>query len=202
MSKADLFAYLAAFVTIVLALALSDLLQSAHRLLTAKERVKWDVLSPLLAIWVLLTVVSDFFSLWDDARFERLTFYGLLGFMIGPILITMTAFAVLPDEVPESGLQLRDFYMQRRRYLAVIISLQLAVDTVRMVEAIQVSPPLATAVLWKVVPLLLASIAALSVMMLSRAWAAQLAAILVLLFVGHLGYVGWHIDLASHGTAR
>lgn len=193
MSKSDLFAYLAAFVTIILAIAITDLLQSAHRLIVAKDRVKWDILSPLLATYVFLAIVSNFFSLWDDARFEILTYYGLLAFMVIPITITLAAFAVLPDEVPAEGLNLQAFYMARRHYLALLIALMTACDVVRAVRYADLHPELVSLVISRAVPLTLATSIVLLVIALSRARIAQLAAIVTLLVISHIGYVGWKI---------
>ena len=142
MSKTDLFAYLAAFVTIILALALTDMIHSLHRLLMSRRRVKWDLLTPLMAVVIFLAIVSGFFSLWEDAQFENLTFYGLLQFMVMPILIALAAFAVLPDEVPVEGLDLRQFYMERRGYLALLLSLLMACDVVRGLRFIALHPDL------------------------------------------------------------
>jgi hypothetical protein len=191
--KSDLFAYLAAFVTIILAIALTDMLQSVHRLVMARSRVKWDVLTPLLAVFIFLGIVSDFFGLWDDARFERLTFYGLLAFMVAPVILTLAAFAVLPDEVPPDGLDLKHFYMERRRYLALLIVLLTATDVVRAVLYAEMHPNLISFVIGRAVPLTIATSIALAVMSLSRAWKGQLAAVLTLLVVAHLGYAGWSI---------
>jgi len=130
MEKSDLFAYPAAFISIVLAVALTDMIQSTHRLLRARDRVKWDPLTPLLALSVFLGILAMFFSLWGDARFEKLSFYGLVGFMAGPTLTALIAFAVLPDEVPDAGLDLKKFYFDNRRYLVILLALSAITDGV------------------------------------------------------------------------
>ncbi len=193
MSKSDLFAYLAAFVTIILALALSDMIHSLHRLLMNRGKVKWDLLTPLMTAFILMTVVSCFFSLWDDARFDHLTFYGLLWFMVIPILTALAAFAVLPDEVPAQGLDLRQFYMQRRRYLAGLLALLVACDVVRGFQFVALHRDFAQFVAWRVIPLMLASLVALAIVAWNRWWWAQLAALVTLLVVAQLGYAGWVI---------
>jgi hypothetical protein len=133
MLKWDLFAYLSAFVTIVLAIALTDIIQSAHRLLRARRRVRWDVLTPLLAVWVFLWVLSEFFSLWLDARYERINYFGLLSLMAVPTVAAFTAYAVLPDEIPQKGLDLEQFYFENRRYLIVLLALYNVADILRIV---------------------------------------------------------------------
>jgi hypothetical protein len=59
----DLFAYLAAFVSVVLALAVSDLLQSLHRLIRARKRVRWSLTAILAAGLVFLAILEEFFGL-------------------------------------------------------------------------------------------------------------------------------------------
>ena len=133
MQKWDLFAYLSAFVTIVLAIALTDMIQSTHRLLRARHRVSWDILTPLLAAWVFFWVLSEFFSLWLDARYEKINYFGLLSLMAVPTVAALTAYAVLPDEIPEKGLDLEQFYFENRRYLVLLLALFNVADIVRIV---------------------------------------------------------------------
>ena len=95
MTKVELFAYLAAFVSIVLAVALTDMIHSAHRLFRARQQVKWDPLALLLALNVFILLLWNFFGLWGDAQYDRITFNGLLAMMTVPTLYTFAAFAVL-----------------------------------------------------------------------------------------------------------
>jgi hypothetical protein len=131
MLKADLFAYLAAFVTIVLAIALSDLVMSTHRLLRARKRVKWDVLPLLMAAYVYFTLLSEFFSLWTELSVERFAYIDLVGAMVVPSPVSLAAFAVLPDEVPTKGLSLNEFYFGQRRYLVILFLLIMTCDLTR-----------------------------------------------------------------------
>lgn len=133
MHKADLFAYLAAFVSIVLAIALTDMIQSTHRLLRARDRIKWDILTPLLAVWVFLWVLSEFFSLWLDARYERINYFGLLSLMAVPTVTALMAYAVLPDEVAEDGLDLKHFYFANRGYIISLLVVFNLCDIARII---------------------------------------------------------------------
>ena len=131
MQQDDLFAYLAAFVTIVLALALSDLLMSTHRLLRARHRIEWSALPLLMAAWVYFTILSEFFGLWGELQVKSFAYIDLVGEMVVPTLISLAAFAVLPDDIPAKRLNLRDFYFEHRRYLVVLIALILVGDVIR-----------------------------------------------------------------------
>lgn len=120
MLPSDLFAYLAAFVTIVLAIALSDMVMSLHRLIRARDRVKWGALALIAALYVYLSILSEFFSLWVELGVERLTYIDLVGQMVVPTLLSLAAFAVLPDEIPVRGFDLTEFYFKDRRYLVIL----------------------------------------------------------------------------------
>ena len=66
-----LFSYLAAFVTIVLALGLTDLLTSLHRLLRHAAIVRWAALPLAAALFILLALFSEFFTIWQLTLVER-----------------------------------------------------------------------------------------------------------------------------------
>jgi hypothetical protein len=196
MSRSDLFAYLAAFVTIVLAVALTDMIQSAHRLLRARRKVKWDPLSPLLALSVFLALLGEFFGLWwIDKRFFRLSFYGLLGFMTGPTIYTFAAFAVLPDEVPEDGLDLRQFYFDNRHYIAVLLGLAQLGDTVRAIRWAIVHNALAESSFWSAfAPVVTGTTVVLLIIYFARSWRLQLFAVIAMLVLTHFSYGAWYIE--------
>ena len=79
MGQSELFSYLSAFVTIVLAIALGDMIQSTHRLIRARHRIKWDALPLLFAAIVAVAVVSEFFSIWDGLAISQLSMLRLCG---------------------------------------------------------------------------------------------------------------------------
>jgi len=119
----DLFAYLAAFVTVVLALALCDLVQSLHRLLRVRTNVRWSLTAVMAAMIVFLAILEEFFGLWRLAGVDRFTYVDLLSLIVPPILLSLAAMMVLPDEVPEPGFDLGQYYMQNRRLLYLLLCL-------------------------------------------------------------------------------
>jgi len=119
----DLFAYLAAFVTVILALAVSDWLQSLHRLLRARKRVRWSAVAILAASLVFLAILEEFFDLWRLAGVQRFTYVDLIALIAPPIVLSIAAMTVLPDEVPASGLDLAEHYMENRRLLYLLMFL-------------------------------------------------------------------------------
>jgi len=119
----DLFAYLAAFVTVILALAVSDWLQSLHRLLRARKRVRWSIVAILAGGLVFLAILEEFFDLWRLAGVERFTYLDLLALLLPPTLLSIAAMTVFPDEVPSEGLDLAEHYMENRRLVYLLLSL-------------------------------------------------------------------------------
>lgn len=136
MNQSDLFSYLSAFVTIVLAVALGDMIQSTHRLIRARRRVKWDVLPLIFAATVALALVSEFFSLWDGFAVTKVSFWRLIWMLTPPTLLALLAYSALPDEVPEKGLDLTKFYDEERRTWVIIFGLAYVLDIVRSFDLI------------------------------------------------------------------
>jgi hypothetical protein len=197
--NSDLFAYLAAFVTIVLAVALTDLIQSTHRLVRARDRIKWDAMPLIAAAFVYLSVLSEFFSLWDEVHVDRFSFYELVWLMTVPTLISLSAFAVLPDEVPESGLDLTDFYFDNRRYLVSLLALATIGDTTRNLLWLgrhhYLNDP---RVWWWLVPLTTAYFVVFAMMWFARRRGMQITALIGLFVVGNIAMFEWVIH-ASKG---
>ena len=109
--------YVAVFVSIILGIALGDLALSTHRLLRARHRVEWHWVTPALALFMLMNVITFWWASFN--------WYRELGdFSVGAFLPDVALFvllflgvaAVLPDEIPESGFSLKDFYFREARY--------------------------------------------------------------------------------------
>ena len=118
----DLFAYLAAFVTVVLALGLTDMLRSLHRLVRDRDKVRWDLMALIAPAVVFQAILGEFFALWRLAGVERFTYYQLLALISSPIILSLAAMGVLPDTVPSRGLDLGDRYMAQRRVLFSLLA--------------------------------------------------------------------------------
>lgn len=136
MDKSGLFSYLSAFVTIVLAVAITDMIQSTHRLIRGRERIKWDAVPLLFAAVVAATVVSEFFSLWDLFDVSKISFARLMWILSIPTLFALLAYSVLPDDVPADGLDLRKFYVTERKSWIIIYASATLLDVVRSVEIV------------------------------------------------------------------
>jgi hypothetical protein len=158
----DLFAYLAAFVTVVLALAVSDWLQSLQRLLRARTNVRWSLVAILAACLVFLAIIEEFFDLWRLVRVERYTYVDLLALMFPPVVLSIAAMIVFPDEVPAEGLDLGKYYMDNRRLVYLLLSLWVFAVFIKLTDLHELvsGKPASVAELlsrfpWQTVPVLL-----------------------------------------------
>jgi hypothetical protein len=120
--------HLSVFVAIVIGLAFSTLAMNLHRLLVAGRAVKWDWLTPLLAIFMLFVTVSYWWaSFYWHAKAEALTIGQFIPDLINLMLFFLAVAAVLPEHVPEEGLNLRAFYFERARYVWALMVLTVLV---------------------------------------------------------------------------
>jgi hypothetical protein len=131
-----LFSYLSAFVTIVLALGLSDLLMSFHRLVAHGRAVRWAALPLAAALFVLLALLTEFFSMWGLVAVERVSFVGLVFHLLPTFFIFLAASAVLPDDLGEGAFDLDAFYFSRQRYFYLTLALAFLGDAPRALEGV------------------------------------------------------------------
>jgi hypothetical protein len=116
--------YVAAFASIIVALAVTDLATSLHRLLRARARVTWDWLPLAVALLILLGTVQFwwiFFDVWRSS--SQFTLGGFLPDFVSLLILFFIASAALPDEVPAEGLDLKSYYLENRTYFWVLFLL-------------------------------------------------------------------------------
>jgi hypothetical protein len=118
--------HVASFVAILVGLALADVAHSLHRLLRARRRVRWNLLVPLAALLVTVSIVNAWWT--TNLVFNHtLTFATFLPNLASLVLLFLLASAALPDQVPDHGLDLHVYYMDNRRYFWGLFALWLAV---------------------------------------------------------------------------
>ena len=110
-------ANISALVTIIFGLMLTDLFASVHRLIRHRRRVRWHWLPMLVAWYVLAMVLKNWWALAFQENTEVwgsgwiFLFYGHL-FLLLYLLVS----AVLPDEIPAGGVDLKEYYFTTRRH--------------------------------------------------------------------------------------
>lgn len=197
MNKSDLFSYLSAFVTIVLAVALGDMIQSVHRLIRARARVRWDWLPLIFAALVAAVIVSEFFSLWEAFNEAQISFPRLLWILTVPTVFALLAYSALPDEVPADGLDLTKFYAEERQTWVVIFGLAVVLDLSRSALLIGHNRDWLIQFAKYATPMLLVSIVAFSIIWTGRSRRWDIAGVLLLAAVSIYGMIGWKISVKS-----
>lgn len=111
------FEYITVLVSIVIGLAMADMAASLHRLLRAGSKVEWDWIAPTAAALVLL----ELFNLWWKWHgFTGDTLGEVMPYFAALLLLFLAASASLPDEVPEAGIDLRQFEQDSHRYFWLV----------------------------------------------------------------------------------
>ena len=111
------FEYIIPLVSVLVGLAIADLLVSFNRLLRARDRVKWDWLPLLTALMAILAVLDIWWMFYSQ---QESTFYralaGFLPLAAQFVLLFLINAAALPDDVPEEGMDLKKFYEDNSPY--------------------------------------------------------------------------------------
>ncbi len=112
------FDYAAIFYGIVVALAVETVAMSLHKLLAAGKRVTWHWMSPAIAFNASMVTLGEFWLLWirRNEATGVYTLFQFLPFAASLIIMFLSAAATLPDEVPEAGIDLREFYFDHRKH--------------------------------------------------------------------------------------
>jgi hypothetical protein len=116
--------YLSVFLAIIVGLAVADLATSFHKLLRARERVEWDWLSLALAFVMLLEILVFWWGSFGWYReTEDMSIGQFLPDLVLFLLLFLAVAAVLPDEVPDSGLSLRRHYLSTAPHFWILMVL-------------------------------------------------------------------------------
>lgn len=119
--------YTAAFTSIIVGLAIADLVISLQRLLRSQKLVVWDFLTPLAALLAGASVINVWWSLYAPlVSLDRITIAAFIPNLISLLLLFLVAAAAFPHEVPPQGINLRDYYERSRRAFWVPFALYMA----------------------------------------------------------------------------
>ena len=119
--------YVAGFISILVGLSLAEIAQSTHRLLRCRHRVRWHWY-PFAAALLLLLIIIELW--WNTNQVivpgRPVTIGIFLPIVGGLLLLYLTCAAVLPDEVPTEGLDLRASYFANARYFWTLFAILVA----------------------------------------------------------------------------
>lgn len=113
------------FVSIVLGVAVAFELENLNRLLRS-TKVKWHWAQPLFALFVLLTIMSFWWMIASRDLAGEISLARFLPVMWVLVLLNLLAAVALPDEIPETGIDLGEYYQSNRRYMWALYFLMIA----------------------------------------------------------------------------
>ncbi len=109
------FEYTSVLASIIIGLALVDVLTSLNRLIRAGRRVKWHWAAPLATVMVVLTVIQIWWALYRPED-TGVTIGQFLPLFAELVILFLLAAAALPDEVPAEGIDLKAYYHRNGPY--------------------------------------------------------------------------------------
>jgi hypothetical protein len=104
------FEYLLALVSILIGLAVTDVSRSLHRLIRARQRVRWDWLPLVAALLVMMLILEFWWIFYGLGTASAWTHYGaFLVLAASLVCMFLLASAGLPDQIPEEGIDLSQY---------------------------------------------------------------------------------------------
>jgi len=129
----DAFSYLSVPISIILGLAITELLLRTGRLIQCRDRVTlfWPPL--LWTALLLLTAIQSWWALFGLRKFESWTFPAFLVVLLHPIAIVLMAALVLPDreEFSHGQVDLRVHYFRQARWFFLVLILTILASLAR-----------------------------------------------------------------------
>ena len=109
------FEYVSVMTSIIIGLALVDVLISANRLIRAGSAVRWDWAAPAASVLVVMTLLQIWWGQYQPTD-AGLTIGQFLPLFVELVILFLLAAAALPDEIPADGLDLRAYYDRNGPY--------------------------------------------------------------------------------------
>lgn len=104
------------FASIVLGVAVASELNNLHKLLQS-DKVTWHWAQMAYALLTLIAIMSFWWMIARRSDGSEITLAGFLPVMWVMVIFNLMASAALPDTIPYHGLNLKDYYQEKRRYL-------------------------------------------------------------------------------------
>ena len=117
------FQYLLPLVSVLVGLALADLVMSLHRLAMARSRVRWHWHSPALALIVVLILLDVWWGLHPLQRANINWTIGLFVPLLGSLVLAfLLSAAALPDGAANETIDLCSHYLDHRGYIWTLLA--------------------------------------------------------------------------------
>ena len=118
----DAFSYLSVLLSIILGLAITQILQGYRGLLLARVRVKIYLPTMLWSVLLLVITAQAWWTSFGLARHQNWTFLQFCAVLTQMIMLYMMCGLVLPDFPKDERVDLKDhFYRERRPFFAALL---------------------------------------------------------------------------------
>ncbi len=111
----DAFTYLSVLLSIILGLAMTQILQGYRAILLAKARVRYDPLPLLWSVLLLLFATQAWWASFGLRHHSEWSFLGFAIVLLQMILLYMMAGVILPDVEPGEQIDLAEHFAAHRR---------------------------------------------------------------------------------------
>lgn len=115
------FEYTSVMASIIVGLALVDILVSLNRLIRAGGSVRWHWAAPVTAFLITMTIIQIWWSIYHPQE-TPMTIGQFLPLLVELVLLFLLAAAALPDDIPAGGIDLKIYYDRNGAYLWSLFS--------------------------------------------------------------------------------
>lgn len=127
------FDYLSVLISIVLGLGLTELLSNVHRLIQARDRIKFHWLPLLWSGLIFVMLVQWWWAAFGLHRELEWNFFFFLLILLIPVLMYLAAASVLPTVEPEQEYDLRAYYFRIHHWFFWIVAATSGMECLRAV---------------------------------------------------------------------
>ncbi|WP_136479854.1 hypothetical protein [Cognatitamlana onchidii] len=112
------------FIAILAGLGLTDLIHSFHRLLRKRKVITWHWIPIAHTFMAFQAMIIIWYNIQPELNSPLIeTSLGFFFWLIPIIIILLVMLAVLPDQEPEDGFNLLEWYFGQRQYYFTLLTL-------------------------------------------------------------------------------
>ena len=149
--------YLLTFISILIALGVSDIFVSLHKLLRVRNDIRWHWIPLTWAFIIFLSAINIWFAIHFYLDGVLSNTAGGFILLIAPIIcILLLSMAVLPENPLEDGKNLLGWYFKQKNYIFSLFLLNwLSFVAVRLVQQYDAAVPLVWGQISLIIPALI-----------------------------------------------
>jgi hypothetical protein len=125
------FEHLAVLISIILGVAIAHLLTSVHRLVLARERVRFYWLPVTWAVILFTAQVEWWWAIFGMRQQTTWNFFYFLFVLLSPVSLYLATASVLPEVEPGGRYDLREYYYGNRGWLFAMVATGPVLDAMR-----------------------------------------------------------------------